>query len=27
LLTPDGDPVSLSDFEGDVILINIFATW
>jgi hypothetical protein len=27
LLTPDGDPVSLSDFEGDVILINFFATW
>ncbi len=27
LLTPDGTPLSLSDFEGDVILINFFATW
>ncbi len=27
LLTPTGEPVSLSDFAGDVILINFFATW
>ncbi len=25
--TPEGLPVSLSDFFGDVILINFFATW
>ncbi len=25
--TPEGVPVSLSDFFGDVILINFFATW
>ncbi|MBC8367836.1 hypothetical protein H8E52_10530 [bacterium] len=27
LLSPQGSPVYLSDFEGDVILINFFATW
>ncbi len=27
LLTPTGEAVSLSDFAGDVILINFFATW
>lgn len=24
---PSGEPVSLSDFAGDVVLINFFATW
>ena len=23
----DGNPVSLYDFQGDVILLNFFATW
>jgi len=27
LLSPAGDPMSLSDFQGDVILLNFFATW
>ncbi len=27
LLDLDGNPVSLNDFEGDVILLNFFATW
>jgi cytochrome c biogenesis protein CcmG/thiol:disulfide interchange protein DsbE len=27
LLDPNGQPVRLSDFAGDVILINFFATW
>ncbi len=27
LLSPQGTPVNLSDFEGDVILVNFFATW
>ena len=27
LPNPDGGSVSLSDFTGDVILLNFFATW
>ena len=27
LLDLDGNPVSLYDFQGDVILLNFFATW
>lgn len=26
-VTPEGDPISLSDFEGEVVLLNFWATW
>ena len=27
LLDPQGNEISLFDFSGDVILLNVFATW
>lgn len=27
LITLDGDPVSLADFRGSVVLVNLWATW
>jgi cytochrome c-type biogenesis protein len=26
-VTPDGKPISLSDFRGDIVLLNFWATW